>query len=150
VIVDLGCHLLDLLAFVGLGRTEMVLSAHQSIETQAPDRALMTSADGRFTLEMMYHAWRNSFAFDLYGSKGSIHCHGLRKWGGSELTVRTRVLPSGRPEETIRTDEGPDVTWEREVEQFERLCETGTTSLATDWWISQVLAQAGATLAVRG
>jgi predicted dehydrogenase len=126
----------------------MLLTAFQSIETQAPDRALMTSADGRFTLEVMYHAWRNSFAFDLYGSKGSIHCHGLRKWGGSELTVRTRVLPSGRPQETIQTDEGPDLTWERELEHFERLCAAGTTSLATDWWISSVLARSAATLAM--
>jgi predicted dehydrogenase len=151
VIADLGCHLLDLLAFVGLGLgTEMLLTAFQTIESRAPDRALITSADGRFTLEVMYHAWRNSFAFELYGSKGSIHCHGLRKWGGSELAVRTRVLPSGRPHETIQTDEGPDVTWERELEQFERLCADGATSLATDWWISSVLARAAATLAVRG
>ena len=100
---------------------EMRLVAAQSIETKAPDRALIVSADGRFTLEVMYHAWRNSFAFELYGEKGSIHCFGLRKWGGSELIVRTRVFPSGRPEETRQTDEGPDVTWEREVEQFERL-----------------------------
>ena len=37
-------------------------------------------------------------AFELYGETGSIHCFGLRKWGGSELTIRKRVFPSGRPE----------------------------------------------------
>jgi predicted dehydrogenase len=185
-IQDLGCHLLDLLAFTGLaptpqppppqaregehqsaandasprgadlvspdplplprargrglgGRGHPRLLAAQSIETRAPDRALIVSADGRFTLEVMYHAWRNSFAFELYGSLGSIHCFGLRKWGGSELIVRRRVFPSGRPEETRQTDEGPDVTWEREIEHFERLCAAGTTDLSTDWWIARTL-----------
>jgi predicted dehydrogenase len=116
------------------------LVAAQSIESKAPDHAVMVSDDGRFTLEVMYHAWRNSFAFELYGEKGSIHCFGLRKWGGSELIVRTRVLPSGRPEESRRTDEGPDVTWEREVEHFEQRCVAGGASdLATDWWIARTL-----------
>jgi scyllo-inositol 2-dehydrogenase (NADP+) len=162
-IQDLGCHLLDLLAFVGEaltprpphhayhgapyphgpaageGELKMRLVAAQGIETKAPDRAVIASADGRFVLEVMYHSWRNSFAFELYGGKGSIHCFGLRKWGGSELIVRTRVFPSGRPEETRQTDEGPDVTWEREVEHFEGRCKTGTTDLSTDWWIARTL-----------
>ena len=150
VIQDLGCHLLDLLAFAAGGRdTEMLLTAFQSIETKAPDRAVFTSADGRFILEVTYHSWRNSFAFELYGSKGSIHCFGLRKWGGSELIVRTRIFPSGRPEETRRTDEGPDVTWEREIDHFERLCATGTTDLSTDQWIAEVQARSAMTLMVR-
>ena len=150
VILDLSCHLLDLLAFTGVGGgSEMLLTAAHAIETQAPDHAIVTSADGRFTLEMMYHSWRNSFALELYGSKGSIHCHGLRKWGGSELIVRTRVLPSGRPAETIQTDEGPDVTWEREIAHFERLCEKGVTSLGTDWWIARTMQRMSAALAVR-
>src|SRR5215212_784091 len=160
VISDLGCHLLDLLAFACVVKPvlprrdsepdlEMMLTGFQAIETKAPDHAVLSSADGRFTLEMMYHAWRNSFAFEVYGSEGSIHCFGLRKWGGSKLIVRRRVFPSGRPAETIRTDDGPDVTWERELEHFERLCAAGTTDLATDWWISSVQWRAGATLAVR-
>jgi predicted dehydrogenase len=164
-IQDLGCHLLDLLAFAGEALTPrshpgetltprppppcegeglgvgdtMRLIAVQSIETAAPDHAIMTSADGRFTFEVMYHSWRNSFAFELYGSEGSIHCFGLRKWGGSELLVRKRVFPSGRPHETRLTDEGPDVTWEREIAQFEQRCAAGATDLATDWWIARTL-----------
>jgi scyllo-inositol 2-dehydrogenase (NADP+) len=192
-IQDLGCHLLDLLAFVvlpphpptimptmgppplrganigcadiptaspasgrggdltagspslpqwgggqGVGDT-MHLVAARSIETKAPDRAVIVSADGRFVLEVMYHSWRNSFAFELYGSKGSIHCFGLRKWGGSELLVRKRVFPSGHPHETRLTDEGPDVTWEREIAHFEQRCAAGQTDLSTDWWIARTL-----------
>jgi hypothetical protein len=117
----------------------MCLIAVQSIETKAPDRAVIASADGRFVLEVTYHSWRNSFAFELYGSKGSIHCLGLRKWGGSELLVRKRVFPSGRPHETRLTDEGPDVTWEREIAHFEQRCAAGQTDLSTDWWIARTL-----------
>jgi predicted dehydrogenase len=150
VIQDLGCHLLDLLAFAAGGRdTEMLLASFLSIETKAPDHAVLRSADGRFSLEMTYHSWRNTFAFELYGSKGSIHCFGLRKWGGSELIVRTRVFPSGRPAESRETDEGPDVTWEREVEHFERLCAVGGADLSTDRWISSVQARSAMTIAVR-
>ncbi|MGE3271645.1 MAG: Gfo/Idh/MocA family protein, partial [Chloroflexota bacterium] len=143
-IQDLGCHLLDLLAFAAGGTgTEMRLVSALSVETVAPDRAVIASADGRFMMEMMYHSWRNSFAFELFGHDGSIHCLGLRKWGGSELIVRKRVFPSGRPEETRWTDEGVDVTWELEVEHFERLCAQAAagpvTNLATDWWIAQTL-----------
>ena len=134
----------------GEGLPAMRLVAAQGVETNAPDRAIMISDDGRFTLEVMYHSWRNSFAFELYGEKGSIHCLGLRKWGGSELIVRTRVLPSGRPDEQRWTDEGPDVTWEREVEQFERLCAAGTTDLSTDWWIARTLRGLEAELAAQG
>jgi scyllo-inositol 2-dehydrogenase (NADP+) len=148
-IQDLGCHLLDLLAFAGQVGGEVLLTAAHSIETKAPDHAVMRSADGRFTLEVMYHSWRNSFAFELYGEKGSIHCLGLRKWGGSELIVRTRVFPSGRPHETRQTDEGPDLTWDREIEHFERLCAAGTTDLSTDWWIARTLRGLEADLAAR-
>ena len=117
----------------------MTLWTAQHIEANSPDRAIIASVDGRFVLETMYHAWRNSFAYELFGHDGSIHCFGLRKWGGSELIVRKRVFPSGRPEETRQTDEGPDVTWEREVEHFERLCAAGATDLTNDWWIAQTL-----------
>jgi predicted dehydrogenase len=117
----------------------MTLWTAQHVEANSPDRAVIASTDGRFVLETMYHSWRNSFAFELFGHDGSIHCFGLRKWGGSELIVRKRVFPSGRPEETRQTDEGPDVTWEREVAHFEQRCADGTTDLATDWWIAQTL-----------
>ena len=194
-IQDLGCHLLDLLAFSGAvdialpsppqppspacgrgGSHQRVsprpfvgeglgvrvqpgaggvradalrLVAAQAIETRAPDRAVMMTADGRFTFEVMYHAWRNSFAFELYGHDGSMHCLGLRKWGGSELTLRTRVFPSGRPTETCWTDEGPDLTWDAEVAHFEQLCAAPATDLRTDWWIAQAMHDLAAALAAQ-
>jgi scyllo-inositol 2-dehydrogenase (NADP+) len=106
---------------------------------QSPDRALLISGDGRVTYEMTYHAWRNTFAMELYGSKGSIHLFGLRKWGGSELIVRERVLPSGMPRETRETDQGEDVTWALEMDHFERLCASGQTDWLADWWIAETV-----------
>jgi len=128
----------------------MKLWAAQRIETHSPDRAVIASADGRFVLETTYHSWRNSFAYELFGHDGSIHCFGLRKWGGSELIVRKRIFPSGRPEETRQTDEGPDITWAQELAHFERLCDAGATDLSTDWWIAQTLRRAEAELASDG
>ena len=141
VVEDLGCHLFDLASycFGGLGM-EIVTVALQREETDAsPDRALLVSRDGRVTFEMTYHAWRNTFALELYGSRGSIHCLGLRKWGGSELIVRERVFPSGRPHETRETDAGDDVTWAREIAHFEHLCAAGTTDLGNDRWIARTM-----------
>ena len=141
VVEDLGCHLFDLASFCfGARGLDIVPVALQREETAtSPDRALLVSRDGRFSFEMMYHSWRNSFAMELYGSQGSLHCFGLRKWGGSELIVRERVLPSGRPHETRETDQGEDVTWALEIEHFERLCAEGRTDLETDWWIARTL-----------
>ena len=141
VVEDLGCHLFDLAGYCfGVRGLDVTAVALQREETDAsPDRALLVSRDGRVSFEMMYHAWRNSFAMELYGSKGSIHCLGLRKWGGSELIVRERVFPSGRPHETRETDDGEDVTWALEMEHFERLCAEGRTDLESDWWIARTL-----------
>ena len=148
VVEDLGCHLFDLASFcVGGLALDIVPVALQREETDgSPDRALLVSRDGRLSFEMMYHSWRNSFALELYGSKGSIHCFGLRKWGGSELVVRERVLPSGRPHETRETDQGEDVTWALEIEHFERLCAEGRTDLTNDWQIARILNELEASL----
>ena len=141
VVEDLGCHLFDLAGYCfGAGGIDVAPVALQREETEAsPDRALLVSRDGRVSFEMTYHSWRNSFAMELYGSKGSIHCFGLRKWGGSELIVRERVFPSGRPHETRETDQGEDVTWALELEHFERRSAEGRTDLANDWWIARTL-----------
>ena len=37
---------------------------------------------------------------------------------------------------------GTDVTWQRDLEYFERLAATGETSLENDWWISRAIQQA--------
>jgi predicted dehydrogenase len=140
VLEDLGSHLLDLAGhLLGYRGHEFTATVLQRQEAESYDRVVLTSADGRLELEGTFLCWKNTFGIDLYGEHGSLHVHGLPKWGPSELIVRERVRPSGVPRETRETAEGRDVTWERDLAHFERLPAQGRTSMENDWWISHTL-----------
>jgi hypothetical protein len=94
-------------------------------------------------MEVSLVSWRNTFTVDVIGELGSAHINGLCKWGPSTLTVRKRVLPSGRPEEDVTTVSGPDPTWELEYRFFKQLCRTGGTRLEDDIWINAALLEIG-------
>ena len=83
--------------------------------------------------------WKNTFSIDVYGEKGSIHVNGLCKWGDSELIFRERVFPSGVPIETRSVVNGPDRTWEKDLQHFETLVDKGETSCENDARISRAL-----------
>jgi scyllo-inositol 2-dehydrogenase (NADP+) len=145
VLEDLGSHLLDLAGYMlGCRGAEFVGWSLQRHESGSFDHGILASEDGRFALEMSFLCWKNTFAVDLFGERGSLHLYGLRKWGPSELVVRERVFPSGVPRETRRTSHGPDETWHRDVEHFEALAATGCTSMRNDWWISRTLQRVAA------
>lgn len=144
VVEDLGSHLLDLLRFLLPEPPETVVPwARERHEARAYDHAVAASTDGRWALEMSYLSWKNTFTIDLFGRLGSLHLHGLPKWGPSELVLRRRVFPSGVPQESRQTAAGPDLTWQRDLEHFESLAgrgaAPGATSMENDWWISQCL-----------
>lgn len=140
VLEDLGSHLLDLAGYLlGCQGTEFVAWSLGRHESASFDHGILASADGRFVLEMSFLCWKNTFAVELFGERGSLHLHGLHKWGPSELVLRGRALPSGVPRETRQTSDGPDETWQRDVEHFEALAATGCTSMRNDWWISRTL-----------
>ncbi len=138
VIPDLGSHLLDTVLFL-LGRPSgnAVLWNVNRFENQAPDHVLF-GFRGRPTIELeaTLLSWRNTFTLDLYGEQGSAHIHCLCKWGPSTLTLRQRVLPSGRPKEEVQTIECSDPTWQIEYGHFLSLCQTGGDNLDSDFWIS--------------
>jgi predicted dehydrogenase len=139
---DLGSHLLDLTGdLLGARGRQFQAWSLESHEAQTYDHAVFASSDGTIVLEVSYLSWKNGFGIDLYGSQGSIHMTGLQKWGDSKLFVRRRVLPSGVPHETCEcVPAGQDVTWERDIEHFERLVASNApTSLENDWWISNTL-----------
>ena len=139
VLEDLGSHLLDLTGHL-FGRREFRATALSSHESAAFDHCLLTSADSDLVLEASFLSWKNTFTMDLYGSRGSLHVHGLPKWGASELVIRERVLPSGVPrEERVEAAAGVDVTWQRDLEHFERVVTGCQTSMENDWWISRTL-----------
>jgi hypothetical protein len=57
------------------------------------------------------------------------------------LTVRKRILPSGRPDETVETLEQPDPTWKIEFDRFLDLCRGGENNLSNDLWIAGKLGE---------
>jgi predicted dehydrogenase len=141
VVPDLGSHLLDLTDFLlGLRPPRVAVWACHRFENKACDHVVL-GADGTTALqyEMSLLSWRNAFTVDVVGEGGSAHVHGLCKWGPSSLTVRRRILPSGRPTEEVQVLERPDPTWEAEYQEFKSLCATGRTSLDKDLWINAVL-----------
>jgi scyllo-inositol 2-dehydrogenase (NADP+) len=142
VLPDLGSHLLDtaLFLFGPLSGSSRVWSLNR-FENKAPDHVLFgLSGPPLFEAEATFLSWRNTFTFDVFGELGSAHIHCLCKWGPSTLTVRRRILPSGRPEETVKTLEQPDPTWQAEYAHFLELCRTGGDNLENDLWIRDKLA----------
>ncbi len=148
VVPDLLSHLLDTVNFL-FGHRDFTVETHsvRSIETRAPSHALFTF-DGAppLVLEMTLLSWRNTFHLDVIGEAGSIHIFCLCKWGPSTLTVRKRVLQSGRPTEEVETIAMPDPTWQLEYDYFKTLCRTGGTNIDTDIWIQSVFEQLSRTI----
>lgn len=151
VVTDLAPHMLDLCLFLGLapqGRVEVWSCSAE--ENQAPDHFLVGFPGARpaVTLEGTVLSWRNTFRLDLLGSQGSAHISGLCKWGPTTLTVRSRVLPSGKPPERSWTLEQADPTWREEYAHFLGLCAVGAVDVEADLWIDRVLAEIAAAASV--
>lgn len=140
VLEDLGCHLVDLAGHLfGIRGQTIEAWERRSIESAGIDHCTLATADHRIVAECSYVSWRNCFTVEAFGERGSLHLQGLRKWGPCELTLRERVLPSGKPRETILRDEGPDETWTAELDHFERHVSEGRLSPENDRWLSDVL-----------
>lgn len=137
VFEDLGCHLLDLAGWIlGARGSKVDIRELRAIESKGVDRFTMATSDQKIVMEGSFVCWKNTFSIDVFGEKGSIHAHGLCKWGPTELIVRERIFPSGVPKETREIVEGPDVTWERDLEHFESLRDFSSEN---DRWISSVV-----------
>ena len=142
---DLGSHLLDwtLQLFGAPDVPPKVWVAHR-FENRAFDHYHF-AFDGRPALdyEMTMLCWRNTFRFDLFAERGSVHIDCLCKWGPSTYTERRRVLPSGRPQEKVEVVPQGDPTWELEYQHFLQLCKQPANNIANDIWIHRVLSQLG-------
>jgi scyllo-inositol 2-dehydrogenase (NADP+) len=151
VIPDLASHMLDLsVFFFGPPTGEAQVWMSQRYENAACDYFLLgyPSSAPALKLEGTLLSWRNTFDLDLIGEAGSIHVSSLCKWGPTVLTIRGRVLPSGRPEEEIHTLAQPDPTWAIEYDHFRDLCARGGTNIDNDLWINSALNGLGARLGV--
>src|SRR5438094_1195787 len=124
VLPDLGSHLLDTALFwFGALDAPFTLWSAQRFENAAFDHLLFGSRGAPvLELEVTLLSWRNHFTCDVYGEQGSAHITSLCKWGPSTFTLRTRVLPSGRPPEESITLVQADPTWALEYEHFKALC----------------------------
>jgi len=126
VLPDLGSHLLDTVLFwFGDAGGDFSVFFARCFENRAPDHVVVGSRSTRpqLELEMTLLSWRNHFTCDLFGERGSAHIRSLCKWGPTTFTLRTRVLPSGRPAEDVVTLTQEDPTWSAEYAHFKSLCE---------------------------
>jgi scyllo-inositol 2-dehydrogenase (NADP+) len=141
VLPDLGSHLLDMVLFL-FGAVEGSCRTWRSdrFENKSYDRYVF-GFHGPFPVdcEMTMLSWRNTFHADVYGELGSVHIYSLCKWGPTTITVRRRILPSGRPEEEASTLVCPDPTWAIEYEHFKSLCQAPSTNIRNDFWIQSRL-----------
>src|SRR3989344_3714087 len=104
----------------------------RKVESKIFDHWMVATTDRRLIIECGAVTWKNVFTIEIYGEKGSIHMNGLRKWGGSELVIRKRILPSGVPKEKKLFNSGPDVTWKQDFSYFNKLVNKKTTTLEND------------------
>lgn len=143
VIADLGSHLLDMVDFWwGLEGRSIDFMDARAIENRAFDQATFRLSGAPVAyLETTMLSWRNDFHCHIRGSEGSAHISSLCKWGPTSLTLRGRVRPSGRPDETTTTLVRADPTWAAEYEHFMALIEAGDPgNLATSREIARILA----------
>lgn len=147
VLPDLGSHLLDTAAFwFGKPTEEFEVISSRRFENRAPDHVVIGSprSQPQLEFEMTLLSWRNHFTCDVFAEKGSAHIRSLCKWGPSTFTVRSRVLPSGRPPEEAVTLTQADPTWEAEYAHFKQLCATpAPADLSHDLWLQQTLQRLG-------
>lgn len=153
VLPDLGSHLLDTAKFWfgDIGDKFDVVSAN-CYENKSPDHVVLASTASRPSLEfeMTLLSWRNHFTCDVFAENGSAHIRSLCKWGPSTFTLRTRVLPSGRPPEETVTLVQDDPTWALEYAHFKGLVErSASTDLGTDLWLNSTLRILGETAVAR-
>ena len=141
VLPDLGSHLLDTILFL-FGEVEGACRTWRAdrFENRAYDRFIF-GFQGPLPIDctMTLLSYRNSFFANVYCELGSAHINCLCKWGPSILTVRTRVFPSGRPDEESTTLVCPDPTWKMEYEYFKKTCAQPKTNLGNDIWIQSRL-----------
>lgn len=143
VLPDLGSHLLDtVLYWFGEPTAPFEVWSANRFENQAFDHfSLGSNGSPVIQLEMTLLSWRNHFYADVFAEKGSAHIRSLCKWGPSTFTLRSRKLPSGRPDEESSVLVHPDPTWQLEYDYFKQLCEKGGTNIDNDIWINTILNQ---------
>lgn len=140
VLADLGSHLIDLVSFLFPKNIfEYELIDKFKFENRTNDHAIFISKKGdiKVLCETTLNMWKNTFRLDVIGQKGSAHINGFCKWGPSKLTVRSRILPSGKPKEKNYIIKMKDPTWTRELNFFKKISSKKKCSLKKDKFIAK-------------
>ena len=146
VLCDLGSHLFDTLAFWinDIKNYQFVVTRAEKKENSTFDHVVINNVAKKnqisIELEMSLISWKNTFTCDFFGEKGSAHINSLCKWGPSEFIHRSRIYPSGKPNEKKITLEQNDPTWSQEYKHFLDICKTNQTyNIEKDIWINETL-----------
>lgn len=145
VLEEIAPHLIDFLIsfFDYKGKDFESFISHKN-EAKIYDHFTFVTSDKKMIVETSSVTWKYQFLLEVFGSKGSLHLQGLRKWGGSKLIKRARVLPTGAPKEEVFDDSGEDQTWEKDFKYFETLVKGKKNSLKKDSEMSLALAKIAA------
>lgn len=140
VLEEIAPHVIDFAhLFWGYEGKDLEPLITRRVEAKIYDHWVFCTKDKKVVFETSSVTWKNVFSIDIYGEKGSVHMSNLCKWGGSELIVRTRVLPSGVPLKKKTFTPSPDQSWKKDFINFERMVKENQTSLKNDIQISLAL-----------
>ena len=140
VLEEIAPHVIDFAyLFWGYQGKDFEPLINRKVESKIYDHWVFCTKDKRVVFETSSVTWKNVFSIDIYGKKGSLHMSGLCKWGGSELIIRTRILPSGVPLEKKTFAPPPDLSWKKDFVNFEKKVNENITSLEHDLQISLAL-----------
>lgn len=122
-LLDQGVHLIDLASlflgkFVKAEGIAKTLFWNQLVDDNA--FMLLETAEGQIAhLHVSSTEWKNTFSLEIYGTKGKLHAEGLGGSYGTERLTWYKMLPEmGPPETTIWEYPGPDLSWQREMDEF--------------------------------
>jgi predicted dehydrogenase len=128
-LLDQGIHAIDLFRWF-LGDLIVVggLTANWVWHAPVEDNvfALFRSPRGQVaSLHASWTQWKNLFSLEIFGARGALVVDGLgRSYGTESLTIYRRQANGPPVEERIEFS-GPDVSWEREWEEFLAAIQSG-------------------------
>ena len=122
-LIDQGMHLIDLSRMFLGGFTGVKGFAHTYFwDMEVEDNGFMiltTPEKQTASLHVSWTEWKNTFSFELYGKDAKIEISGLGGSYGAEKITYYKMLPQmGPPETTSWEYPFPDLSWEKELEEF--------------------------------
>ncbi len=129
-LLDQGIHAIDLFRWF-LGDLTVVGGVTANWVWHAPVEdnvfALFRSPQGQVaSLHASWTQWKNLFSLEIFGARGALVVEGLgRSYGAESLTIYRRQACGPPVEERIEFS-GPDVSWEREWDEFLAAIQSGS------------------------